>query len=150
MSNAKSSTSSAPSSNTPVPQNGGPDGEAPLGGAETGFELAHLEDADRGVEALDRDREAGVGPGRALPHALHAMNRSKPSTVVGGGEMNRATSSVVSIARSDGASEARSSRRMTPLAGQHRQACSPVGADDRLRVGLDDLRVQLLGKASSP
>ena len=38
------------------------------------------------------------------------MKRSKPSTVVGGGEMNRETSSVVSIASSDGASSARSSR----------------------------------------
>ncbi len=38
------------------------------------------------------------------------MKRSKPSTVVGGGEMNRDTSSVVSIASSDGASSTRSSR----------------------------------------
>jgi hypothetical protein len=38
------------------------------------------------------------------------MKRSKPSTVVGGGEMNRATSSVVSMASSDGASSIRSSR----------------------------------------
>ena len=41
------------------------------------------------------------------------MKRSKPSTVVGGGEMNRDTSSVVSIAKSDGASDARSSRSVT-------------------------------------
>ena len=41
------------------------------------------------------------------------MNRSKPSTVVGGGEMKRATSSVESIASSDGASESRSSRSVT-------------------------------------
>ena len=33
------------------------------------------------------------------------MNRSKPSIVVGGGEMKRATSSVVSSAKSDGASD---------------------------------------------
>ena len=38
------------------------------------------------------------------------MKRSKPSTVVGGGEMKRDTSSVVSIASSDGASSRRSSR----------------------------------------
>ncbi len=38
------------------------------------------------------------------------MNFSKPSTVVGGGEMKRATSSVVSIANSDAASSRRSSR----------------------------------------
>ena len=41
---------------------------------------------------------------------VHAMKRSKPSTVVGGGEMKRATSSVVSIASSEGASSLRSSR----------------------------------------
>jgi hypothetical protein len=41
------------------------------------------------------------------------MNRSKPSTVVGGGEMNRATSSLASIVNSDGASVSRSSRRVT-------------------------------------
>ena len=46
---------------------------------------------------------------------VQAMKRSNPSTVVGGGEMNRATSSVVSIANSDAASEARSSRRETRL-----------------------------------
>src|SRR5215203_6140295 len=41
------------------------------------------------------------------------MNRSKPSIVVGGGEMKRATSSVESIASSDVASEIRSSRSVT-------------------------------------
>ena len=41
------------------------------------------------------------------------MNRSKPSTVVGGGEMNRDTSSVVSSEKSDAASDARSSRSTT-------------------------------------
>src|ERR1700676_5507643 len=46
---------------------------------------------------------------------VHAMKRSKPSTVVGGGEMNRDTSSVVSIAKSDGASDARNSRSTTCL-----------------------------------
>ena len=40
------------------------------------------------------------------------MNRSNPSTVVGGGEMNRATSSVDNIASSDGASDSRSSRNV--------------------------------------
>ena len=38
------------------------------------------------------------------------MNRSNPLTVEGGGEMNLETSSVVSIANSDGASDGRSSR----------------------------------------
>ena len=41
------------------------------------------------------------------------MNFSNPSTVLGGGEMNRETSSVVSKANSDGASDARSSRNVT-------------------------------------
>src|SRR5471032_2664936 len=41
------------------------------------------------------------------------MNRSKPSTVIGGGEMKRDTSSVVSSAKSDDASDARISRRVT-------------------------------------
>ena len=41
------------------------------------------------------------------------MKRSNPSTVVGGGEMNRATSSVVSSAQSDVASDARISRNTT-------------------------------------
>jgi len=44
------------------------------------------------------------------------MNFSNPSTVDGGGEMNRATSSVVSIAWSVGASLARSARSVTPSA----------------------------------
>ena len=43
------------------------------------------------------------------------MKRSKPSTVLGGGEMKRATSSVVSSANSDAASDARSSRSTTCL-----------------------------------
>ena len=46
---------------------------------------------------------------------VHMMNRSNPSTVVGGGEMNRATSSVESIAKSEGASETRISRSVTRL-----------------------------------
>jgi hypothetical protein len=41
------------------------------------------------------------------------MNRSKPSTVVGGGEMKRETSSAVSIAKSDGASVTSRSRNVT-------------------------------------
>ena len=41
---------------------------------------------------------------------VHVMNRSNPSTVVGGGEMKRVTSSVVSIASSEGASLSSSSR----------------------------------------
>ncbi len=41
------------------------------------------------------------------------MNRSNPSTVVGGGEMKRATSSVDSIDSSEGASDSRNSRSDT-------------------------------------
>ena len=43
------------------------------------------------------------------------MKRSNPSTVDGGGEMKRETSSVVSSASSDGASESRSSRSVKPV-----------------------------------
>jgi hypothetical protein len=43
------------------------------------------------------------------------MKRSKPSTVVGGGEMKRDTSSVVSIANSEAASSRRSSRSVKPV-----------------------------------
>ena len=43
--------------------------------------------------------------------------------------MKRETSSVVSSAKSDGASDARSSRNVTVRAGQHRQAVAPVRAD---------------------
>jgi hypothetical protein len=42
------------------------------------------------------------------------MKRSKPSIVVGGGEMKRVTSSVVNIASSEGASLNSSSRSMMP------------------------------------
>ena len=59
------------------------------------------------------------------------MNRSKPSTVVGGGEMNRATSSVVSSAKSDGASDAAELPQGHLLAAQHRELLAPVGADHR-------------------
>jgi hypothetical protein len=43
------------------------------------------------------------------------MNLAKPSTVVGGGEMKRVTSSVVRSARSVAASVTRSSRSVKPL-----------------------------------
>ena len=51
------------------------------------------------------------------------MNRSNPSTVVGGGEMKRDTSSVESIARSEGASESRSSRSVTIVPVSTGSAC---------------------------
>ena len=58
------------------------DGEAPLRGAEARLGLAHLEDPDRRVEALHRDREAGIRAGRPLPQrprdeALEAFNRAR-------------------------------------------------------------------------
>ena len=37
--------------------------------------------------------------------SVHEMKRSNPSSDAGGGEMNRATSSAVSMAKSDGASD---------------------------------------------
>ena len=56
------------------------------------------------------------------------MNLSKLSTEVGGGEINRETSSVVSIANSEGASDTRSSRSVTMKAdgsGQKRLTSVP-------------------------
>ena len=47
--------------------------------------------------------------------SVHAMKPLKPSTVDGGGEMKRETSSGVSIANSDFASEVRSSRSVTTV-----------------------------------
>ena len=83
------------------------------------------------------------------------MKRSKPSTVVGGGEMKRATSSVVSSAKSDGASDARSSRSVTVRAGQHRQPVAPVvltvlDRGRRWAAGNECRVVQLRRKASFP
>ena len=57
------------------------------------------------------------------------MNRSKPSTDVGGGEMNRDTSSVVSSAKSDAASVARSSRSTTCLPLSTGSRCCQSAAD---------------------
>ena len=71
------------------------------------------------------------------------MNRSNPSTVVGGGEMKRATSSVESMASSDGASVSRSSRSVTSDPVSTGSACRqsdvvvvvrPRGGDHRLHV----------------
>ena len=54
------------------------------------------------------------------------MNFSNPSGVVGGGEMNFATSSVDSIVSSDVASVFTSSRMPHALSREHRQALRPV------------------------
>ena len=107
--------------------------EAPFGRAEAGLES----------RAPGRSRSPCRSPcsvtakqayvPAARCRSVHAMKRSKPSTVVGGGEMKRDTSSVVSSAKSDGASDARSSRSVDLLAAQHRQPLPPVGADDRRR-----------------
>ena len=60
------------------------------------------------------------------------MNRSKPSTVLGGGEMKRDTSSVVSSAKSDGRIRRAQLAQHDLPAAQRRQPVLPVGADDRL------------------
>jgi len=57
---------------------------------------------------------------------VQAMNRSNPSTLVGGGEMKRITSSVVSAANSAGASAISSSAQRHQRAGQRRQSRAPV------------------------
>ena len=66
VSNANSTTSSAPSWNTPVPQNAEPIANPHSAVPKPGSSCAHLEDADRGVVAVERDREAGIRAGRAL------------------------------------------------------------------------------------
>jgi hypothetical protein len=59
----------------------------------------------------------------SLSRWVQAMKRSKPSTLVGGGEMNRDTSSVVSIAKSDDASSIRSSRNVMVEPASTGSAC---------------------------
>ena len=49
------------------------------------------------------------------------MNRSNPSTVDGGGEMNRATSSVVSSAKSEARIRCSQFTQRDVSAAQHRQ-----------------------------
>ena len=93
---------SAPAAKSPCPRTPS-QRKAPLGRAERRIQLPHLKQADRRVGAIGHHGEAQI-PAR-LPLALRPlMNRSKPSSVVGGGEINRVTSSVVKSARSDGAS----------------------------------------------
>src|SRR5437762_9233285 len=58
------------------------DGKAPFGAAELAIELPHLENADRRVRALQRDGEADVSAGIALPdgpgdEALEAFDRAR-------------------------------------------------------------------------
>ena len=64
---------------------------------------------------------------------VRAMNRSNPSTVAGGGERYRVTSSVVSASRSAGASVTRSSRSVTivpvKVGRPVRQSFDCVGSD---------------------
>src|SRR5262245_29971892 len=44
-----------------------PEREAPFGGTEARFGFTHLEDPDCGVLTSNGHREAGIGPGSALP-----------------------------------------------------------------------------------
>ena len=78
--------------------------------------------------------------------SVHAMNRSNPSTVAGGGEMKRVTSSFVIAAKSAGASLVRSSRSVTSEPASSGSPVPPVvrppfglrtrhGRHDRLDVG---------------
>ena len=86
------------------------------------------------------------------------MKRSNPSTVDGGGEMNRDTSSVVSSAKSEAHPTVRSSRSVTHRAGQHRQPAPPIAARDApsSRAALDSCsrpdrsRYGMFSMASSP
>ena len=80
------------------------DGEAPLGGAEARFELPQLKEADGSVESFDDDGEGACMP-TARCRCVQAMKRSNPSTVGGGGERNRVTSSLLMKAHSACASD---------------------------------------------
>ena len=81
--------------------------------------------------------------------SVHAMKRSKPSIVDGGGEMNRATSSVVTMANSDAASEARNSRSTTCRPVSTGSCCCQLLLTWRYRRRLDT-RTEFGGKASFP
>jgi hypothetical protein len=61
-----------------------------------------LEKANRRLAPLGDHGKTQAAPCRW--RAVHAMNRSKPSIVVEGGEMKRVTSSVVNNINSAGAS----------------------------------------------
>jgi hypothetical protein len=76
------------------------------------------------------------------------MKRSNPATVVGGGEMNRLTSSALRICRSDGASESRNSRSMSVPASRtgrpFRQfVVVTVGAGDAIETIPGAVRITL-------
>ena len=62
--------------------------------------------------------------------SVQAMNFSKPSTVVGGGEMKRETSSVVSSANSEAASRGAQFTQHDLPAAQRRQRLLPVALTD--------------------
>jgi len=95
-----------------VPQNADPIAKPHSAVPETQLRCRGLVIQIGRIKSREGDREARIRPGAALPN-VQAMKRSNPSTVVGGGEMNRDTSSVVSSAQSDVASDARSSRNTT-------------------------------------
>ena len=89
--------------------------EAPFGRSKRRIQLPNLEESHGRVIAIGHHREANVPSSLTL--ALRPlMNRSNPSMVVGGGEMKRVTSSVVSSVNSEVASLTRSSRNVMPLA----------------------------------
>ena len=73
------------------------------------------------------------------------MNFSKPSTVLGGGEMKRDTSSVVNSAKSDGASDARSSRSVTVAPVSNGR----LSRQSELTVAVADLQTTGCGKRTS-
>ena len=86
---------------------------------------------------------------------VHAMNRSNPSTVAGGGEMKRVTSAFIIAAKSDAASLVRSSRSVIERSGQLRQPRPPVvrlpfGLRRAARSTRPARRPAAVRKASSP
>ena len=112
VSNANSMVSRAPSPKTPVPQNSEattkPHSAVPKSGSSDRTWNRPIAVSD----PRDTIAKQTYWPA-ARCRCVQAVNFSKPSTVVGGGEMKRVTSSVVSATNSDRASPARSSRSVT-------------------------------------
>ena len=136
VSNANSSSISAPSEHA-VPQNGDPMAK-PHSASNPRVACADLEDSDRRIEALERDREARVGADAVRCCRVHSMNFLNPSTDeeaamnrdLFGGQQREQGIRIIGP----------QFPQRDPAAGQHREAAPPITARNR-RGGLD--RTQL-------
>jgi len=113
-----------------VPQKSEADREAPLGRDETPAPWNEPESPIAVSKPATVTAKQGIRTGCALAERpadepLEAFDRAR------WGEMKRDTSSVVSIAKSDDASDARSSRSNDPAGRAASAALLPVGADHR-------------------